>query len=80
VYFFSTTYKHSSYVGDYCCLAVNSVLKWPNDGTTEYDRSKLPGSHDMGNTDRECHTAGMRYPPQYMDNTRNSVMNANAAR
>jgi len=36
-------------LGDYCSLATNLVLDWPNDGVTEFDYAQLDGGNFMGN-------------------------------
>lgn len=80
VYYFTTTYKQGNLFGDYCNLAVNLVLKWPNDGTSELDNTVLTGGNNMGNKEKWCHTTGMSYSAQYYDATRNKDMNDKAAR
>jgi len=80
VYYYTTTYKLGSFFGDYCNLAVNMLLQWPNDGTTELDYAQLPGGNSLGNKQKWCHTTDMGYPAQYDDPDRNKEMNANAAR
>jgi len=80
VYFWTTTYEQGKFFGDWCNLAVNLILQWPNDGTTELTYAPLPGGNSMGNKEKWCHTTDMGYPAQYSDSTRNANMNANAAR
>jgi hypothetical protein len=80
VNYYTTTYEQGKFFGDWCNLAMNAVLEWPNDGTTELDNAPIPGGKNMGNTEKWCHTTGMGYPPQYTDASRNSQMNAAAAR
>jgi len=79
-HFYTTTYKQGQFFGDYCNLAINMILEWPNDGTTEFVYSSLSGGKNMGNKQGWCHTTGMSYEAQYYDHTRNKEMNANAAR
>jgi len=79
VYFYTTTYKQGTFFGDWCNLAVNLVLEWPNDGTAELEYSILPGANNMGNTQEQCHTIDMGYPPQYDDSGRNAIINNNRA-
>jgi hypothetical protein len=74
VFYYTTTYKQGTLVGDYCNLAVNSILSFPNDGTTEQRYSALPGANFMGETQAQCHTASMKYPAQYHDSNRNKIM------
>jgi len=80
VYYYTTTYKQGSFFGDYCNMAVNLVLNWPNDGTAELSLSQLTKANSQGNTEKWCHTTGMSYPAQYTDHTRNRLMNSLAAR
>jgi len=80
IYYYTTTYQLGNWFGDYCNLAVNAVLEWPNDGTTETVFTKLSGATNLGNTEKQCHTTDMSYPAQYHDRNRNRQMNANAAR
>eukprot|EP01129_Flabellula_baltica_P015767 TRINITY_DN8148_c0_g1_i1.p1 TRINITY_DN8148_c0_g1~~TRINITY_DN8148_c0_g1_i1.p1 ORF type:complete len:695 (-),score=188.01 TRINITY_DN8148_c0_g1_i1:523-2538(-) len=78
VYFYTTTYKLGTWLGDSCSTAANIILKWPNDGTAELKYATLPGGNDMGNTQKQCHTTDMNYSAQYLDASRNSILNANA--
>jgi len=80
VFFHTTTYKQGSFFGDYCHLAMNLVLSWPNDGTTELKYAILDGANNQGNKEQWCHIDGMSYKPQYTDTARNNEMNALAAR
>jgi pimeloyl-ACP methyl ester carboxylesterase len=80
-YYYTTTYKlkGGSWLGEWCNLATSMVLEAPNDGTTELVFADLPGGHNMGNVESECHTTDMVYPPQTDDAKRNVELNANAA-
>jgi len=80
VYYYTTTYEQGKFFGDYCNLAVNLVLKWPNDGVAEYDLCQLPGGQNQGNVQGQCHSLDMKYPPQCENRDRNKIMNASAAR
>jgi len=80
VHYYTTTYKQGSALGDYCNLAINSLLQWPNDGVSELIYAKLDNGKPMGNIEKYCHTTGMKYTAQYYDNARNSDMNAKAGR
>jgi len=81
IFYYTTTYELGKFFGDYCNIAVNLVLEWPNDGTTELDYAPLPnGGVNCGNTQKQCHTTDMTYPAQYHDVPRNRAMNAAAAR
>jgi len=80
VYFYTTTYEQGNFFGDYCNMAINMLLQWPNDGTTEIKYASLEGAKNMGNKEKWCHTTDMAYPAQYQDRTRNAEMNRLAAR
>jgi len=80
VYYFTTTYEQGKFFGDYCNMAINMILDWPNDGTTEMKYATLTGANNMGNKEKWCHTTDMSYPAQYHDRTRNADMNKQAAR
>jgi len=81
VYYYTTTYKQGTLFGDYCNMAINALINWPNDGVTETKYSELGGSSsNLGNKQEWCHTTGMKYPPLYNDNIRNAEMNAKASR
>jgi len=80
VHYYTTSYKLGNLFGDYCNLAINMVLEWPNDGTSELVYTNLDGANDQGNTQKQCHTTGMAYSAQYYDHNRNKQMNALAAR
>jgi len=80
MYYYTTSYVQGKLLGDYCNLATNLVLKWPNDGVAEYDLSQLPSGQNQGNTEGWCHSLGMKYPAQCENRDRNKKMNAAAAR
>ena len=48
---FSYTTTYTSNFGDYCSLAMNVILQYPNDGTTELDYATLDGGNYLGNTE-----------------------------
>jgi len=76
---FYTTQYDTGYLINYCNLAINLVLEWPNDGTTELVFAYMPNGSNMGTVKGECHITDMAYPPQYCDESRNAIMNVNAA-
>jgi len=80
VYYYTSTYKQGSLFGDYCNMAINALIQWPNDGVTEIKYTTLPGATNCGNKEQQCHTGGMKYEPHYLDNARNAEMNSKAAR
>jgi len=80
VSYYTTTYEQGKFFGDWCNLAMNIVLAWPNDGTCEFKYGYMPSGLNLGNTQKQCHTSGMSYPAQYTDAARNARMNAEAAR
>ena len=65
---------------NYCILAANAVLSWPNDGMIEQKRSDLDGGHNMGHYKGECHSVNMRDPPICKNHERNALLNILAAR
>jgi len=79
-YFYTTTYEQNKFFGDWCNLPINAILQWPNDGTTEIKHAPMVGGVNLGNSEKECHTTGMSYPPQYHNPTRNQKMSRDAAR
>jgi len=80
VSYYTTTYEQGKFFGDWCNLAMNALLEWPNDGTCEVVHASLEGATNMGNTQKQCHTTGMGYSAQYYDQNRNKQMSAAAAR
>jgi hypothetical protein len=80
VNFYTTGYNDSWFSFDYCNLISDLVLDDPNDGVTETAMDQLPGGVSRGHTVGECHTTGMGDPAQYLDSSRNAIMNSNAAR
>jgi len=80
IYYYTTTYQQGNLFGDSCSMAMNMILEWPNDGTAEIVYTDIKNANNMGNTQKQCHTTDMNYPPQYYDNARNKQMNAAAAR
>jgi hypothetical protein len=76
----SVHYWTTSSAGFWCNFFSGLFLTNPEDGVIEVSRGQLPGGTNMGNTVGQCHTNDMSEPAQYLDSTRNSEMNANAAR
>lgn len=81
VNYHTTAFRTTNWwTNDYCNFASDLVLSDPEDGTVEQAYAQLPGGVNRGHVSGQCHTAGMRDPAQYLDASRNSVMNSNAAR
>jgi len=80
VHYYTTTYEQGKFFGDWCNLAMNALLEWPNDGTTEIQFAGLTHGKYLGNTEKQCHTTGMGYMAQYSDRSRNVQINQHAAR
>ncbi len=81
VNYYTTSFRSTNWwTNDYCNFASDLVLSDPEDGTTEQTNGQLSGATNRGHTTGQCHTSGMRDPAQYLDSSRNSTMNANAAR
>jgi len=81
VNYYTTSFRLTNWwTNDYCNFATDLVLSDPEDGTTEKAYGQLPGAINQGHVTGECHTTNMRDPAQYLDASRNSIMNANAAR
>lgn len=81
VNYYTTSFRTTNWwTNDFCNFASDLVLSDPEDGTTEQSKGQLSGAINRGHTTGQCHTAGMRDPAQYLDASRNSVMNTNAAR
>jgi len=80
VNYYTATYNQGNFFGDYCNLAANMMLEWPNDGTAEIEYTDLKGAINRGNVQKQCHTSGMKYFPECDDHNRNKDMNKSAAR
>ncbi len=79
--YYTTQYKAGGLFGQgWCNMAVNLVLKRPNDGTAEQPYSTLPFGNHVEHYVGQCHIPDMNWPPAYWDTARNSVMNSLAAR
>ena len=78
VTYYTTSFEDKWWRWDYCHLASDILLGDPDDGTTEKSKGQLSGGNNGGHKSNQCHTSGMRDPPQYQDSSRNSAMNANA--
>lgn len=78
VTYYTSSFEDKWWRWDYCHLASDLILSDPEDGTTEKSKGQLSGGINGGHKAKQCHTTGMRDPPQYQDSSRNSVMNANA--
>lgn len=80
VNYYTTSFRDRWWAYDYCHLATDLFLSDPDDGTTEKSKGQLSGGVNRGHKTGWCHTTGMRDAAQTTDSSRNSTMNANAAR
>jgi len=80
VFYYTTSFEDQFLVFDFCNLVTDLVLSDPDDGVIEMFRGQLPGANNRGHVEGWCHTSGMRDPAQTIDFSRNTEMNANAAR
>ncbi len=80
VFYHTTSFTDVWYRYDYCNLATDPFLSDPDDGVVERTYAQLSGGNNLGHKTGWCHTGGMRDPSQTTDASRNSNMNANAAR
>ncbi|EGD76312.1 hypothetical protein PTSG_01015 [Salpingoeca rosetta] len=81
MYYYVTQYDKGGPLGNgYCNMLTNAVLAKPNDGVTEVDYAHLEGAHYMGLTKGECHIQDMNWPASFLNEDRNKLMNAEAAR
>jgi hypothetical protein len=80
VYYHTTSFTDVWYRYDYCNIATDPFLSDPDDGVVERAYAQLSGGVNLGHKTGWCHTGGMRDPSQTSDASRNSNMNANAAR
>jgi pimeloyl-ACP methyl ester carboxylesterase len=72
IYYYTTQYTPGLF--RYCQAGVGLVLSAPNDGTAELTLAQLPGANNMGNTQGQCHTENMNFPPQCYDSSRNTLI------
>lgn len=80
VNYFTTSFTDVFGLIDFCNAVTDLVLTDPDDGVTEQAWGQLPGGVNQGHKTGWCHSVGMRDPAQTLDSTRNTSMNANAAR
>ena len=80
VFYHTTSFTDVWYRYDYCQLATDPFLSDPDDGVVERTYAQLTGANNLGHKTGWCHTSGMRDPSQTTDSSRNTNMNANAAR
>ncbi|GJM22805.1 MAG: conditioned medium factor [Planctomycetota bacterium] len=73
-------YWTTSTGGFWCDFFTNFVLDNPEDGVVEQVNAQLSGANNQGHKTGWCHTTGMNDPAQYNDTTRNTEMDAQAAR
>lgn len=82
VYYYTTSDKDVWWRWDFCNPVTTIFLDDPDDGVVEKWAGQLSGAHNMGHKEGWCHIDSwvMRDPGQTTDASRNSTMNANAAR
>ena len=80
IYYHTTSFSDVWWRYDYCNIATDPFLSDPDDGVVERAYAQLSGANNLGHKTGWCHTGGMRDPAQTTDASRNSNMNANAAR
>ncbi len=80
VFYQTTSFTDVWWRYDYCQIASDLFLGDPDDGVVERAYAQLPGANNLGHKTGWCHTSGMRDPSQTGDSSRNSNMNASAAR
>lgn len=81
VFYWSTSYSKKGFItSHYCNLAANAVLSWPNDGVVEQSGAVLPGGNLVEHAEGECHSTGMKYPPQCKNEARCEEIDRLAAR
>lgn len=80
VFYHTTSFSDVWWRYDYCNIATDPFLSDPDDGVVERAYAQLSGANNLGHKTGWCHTGGMRDPSQTSDASRNSNMNANAAR
>ncbi|EGC36081.1 hypothetical protein DICPUDRAFT_87570 [Dictyostelium purpureum] len=75
VYYTTTQYKTGKLI-NYCQLAANSVLKWPNDGVIDHVGGELEGGNYVSNIKGFCHTSEMHSPAQTSNTANNKEMDS----
>lgn len=82
VYYHTTSDKDVWWRWDFCNPVTTIFLEDPDDGVVEQWSGQLPGGHNLGHKQGWCHIDSwvMRDPGQTTDASRNSNMNAYAAR
>ena len=80
VHYHTTSFEDRPFGFDYCNFLTDFFLTDPEDGVTEQWAGQLPGAVNRGHVTGWCHTTDMRDPAQYLDASRNAIMNQEAAR
>ncbi|GAM27159.1 hypothetical protein SAMD00019534_103340 [Acytostelium subglobosum LB1] len=75
IIYFTTTQYNTGGLVNYCNLAANSVLKWPNDGVTDSEHNQLPGANFANHFKGWCHTVDMKAPAQCTNQDNNKNFN-----
>jgi hypothetical protein len=80
VYYYRTGYQRARTFWEklqfwrWRCNVASFVIPGWDDGVVGEFQGILPGAHDMGITESECHTVGMHHDPQTEDHARNAIM------
>ncbi|KAM9981048.1 hypothetical protein ACTFIY_003370 [Dictyostelium cf. discoideum] len=77
VYYTTTQYSTGSLI-NYCNLASNAVLEWPNDGVVDNEHTPLEGGVYLNNFKDWCHSDGMHSPQQTTNTEYNKEMSSNS--
>ncbi|KAK5577329.1 hypothetical protein RB653_002270 [Dictyostelium firmibasis] len=77
VYYTTTQYDTGSLI-NYCNLASNAVLEWPNDGVVDNEHTPLEGATYLNNFKDWCHSDGMHSPQQTTNTEYNKEMSSNS--
>jgi hypothetical protein len=80
VYYYRTGYQRAGTFWEklqfwrWRCNAASFVIPGWDDGVVSEFQGILPGAHDMGITESECHSVDMNHAPQTTNSVRNDIM------
>ncbi|HEX6292208.1 MAG TPA: hypothetical protein VFZ66_23670 [Herpetosiphonaceae bacterium] len=72
--YYATTAHGNWWIFESICHASSFILSGIDDGVVSVWAGQLPGGNNLGMKRNWCHSAGMVYPRQYTDFSRNSEM------